>query len=253
MAKEKRKTRSRYKNQAFLTRLGEHCRRLRLQRGFSVDRLVKESEQLSPASVDRLERGLADSQILVLVRYADVLNVSLLDLFSFLKEPVSSDDSRIISFEKEDKRPQGFVPVYPLKVAAGELASGSSFSEDPVGWVDANLRGSAEDYFASFVTGTSMEPKIPNGSLCLFKKYSGGTRQGKVFLIQARGVEDLENSASFVVKKYVRQSLPRTENDESEVTRIHLVSENPRFSPIVLVGLQDEEIQTLAEFIRVIP
>lgn len=248
----KKLPRKRYKNQAFLTALGENCRRLRLQRGYSIDRLARESEQLSPASIDRLENGSGDSQILVLVRYAQTLNVSLLDLFSFVKNMQDlSKDNRIIPYEEGSKPPLGYIPVYPLHVAAGLFGDGHETSEQPIGWVDANIRTGSLEYFASFVHGESMQPRILDGSLCLFRKYTGGSRQGKIFLIRAQGLKNNETGESFVLKKYVRQTPPRSNQAEAPAI-IHLISENPRFSPIVLVGLQDEDIQTIAEFIRTI-
>lgn len=245
--------RTRYKNDLFLKTLGEHCRRLRLQRGYSIDRLSKEGDQLSPASIDRLEKGQADSQILVLQRYADTLGLNILDLFAFLKEsPDLSKDSRVIPYEEGSKAPLGYVPLYPLKVAAGRFSQGIDHTElPPVGWVDARLKGNTEDHFASFVTGESMEPKIEDGALCLFRRYTGGTRQNRIFLVQARGLKSHETGESFVVKKYLRQT-PRRESDEDPSSVVHLISENPRFPPIVLVGLNDEEIETIAEFVRVL-
>ncbi len=244
--------RSRYKNEAFLKTLGKHCRKLRVQRGYSIDRLAKESNQLSPSSIDRLERGLADSQILVLLRYAEVLGLTLLDLFAFLKEaPQFQKDSRILPYEEGTKAPMGFVPVFSLKVAAGKFSESSETEVTPLGWIDASIKGSTKDYFACFVNGDSMSPRIENGSLCLFKKYQGGSRQGKIFLIQARGLNDTETGESFVVKKYMRQTPARAENADQPAV-IHLISENSRFSPIVLVGLSDEEVQAIAEFIRVL-
>lgn len=244
--------RSRYKNESFLKALGKHCRKLRVQRGYSIDRLAKESNQLSSSSIDRLERGLADSQILVLLRYAEVLGLTLLELFSFLKEaPQLQKDSRILPYEEGAKPPLGSVPVYPLKVAAGKFSEGRENEAIPLGWIEAGIKGSTKDYFACFVNGDSMLPRIENGSLCLFKKYQGGSRQGKIFLIQARGLSDTETGESFVVKKYMRQTPSRSENPERPAV-IHLISENSRFSPIVLVGLSDDEIQTVAEFVRVL-
>jgi len=95
-----------------------------------------------------------------------------------------------------------------------------------------------------------MQPPISDGALCLFRKYTGGSRQGKIFLIQARSLFDAETGEAFVVKKYMRQTPPRSTEYEED-TVIHLISENPRFSPIILYGLDDDEVQTIAEFIRV--
>ncbi len=145
--------RVRYKNTNFLKRLGDHCKKLRTQRGYSIDRLSKESDQLSTSSVDRLERGLGDSQILVLVRYAEVLGLSLLDLFSFLKDdPSFLKDSRIIPYEENMKTPSGFAPVYPLKVAAGKFSGEEAVADvEPLGWVEAGIKGTSKDYFACFI------------------------------------------------------------------------------------------------------
>lgn len=248
--------RKRYKNDFFLKTLGQHCRRLRLQKGYSIDRLSKESDQLSPASIDRLENGTSDTQILVLLRYAETLGFTLFDLFSYLKElPNIQNDDRIIPYEKDIKPPSSYVPVYPIKVAAGKFSNDSSTYEKqtPLGWVDVNLKSSSKDYFAAFVQGESMHPRISSGDLCLFRLYGGGSRQGKIFLIQARSLLDSETGESFVIKKYMRQTPPKSGgHEDSSETVIHLISENPRFSPIILYGLNDDEIQTIAEFVKVL-
>lgn len=247
--------RKRYKNEVFLKTLGEHCRKLRSNKGYSIDRLSKESHQLSPASIDRLEKGVADSQTLVLLRYAETLGFTLLDLFSFLKDtPNIAKDPRIIPYEEGIKPPTTYVPVYSVKVAAGKFSDDTDYAHEmPLGWIDINLKLSSRDYFATYVRGESMQPKINDGDLCLFKKYGGGSRQGKIFLIQARSLRDAETAESFVVKKYVRQTPPKNSGEDADADAvIHLISENPRFSPIVLYGLQDEDVQTIAEFIRVI-
>lgn len=245
--------RTRYKNSNFLKRLGDHCKKLRTQRGYSIDRLSKEADQLSTSSIDRLERGLGDSQILVLVRYAEVLGLNLLDLFSFLKDdPSFLKDSRIIPYEENMKTPQGFAPVYPLKVAAGKFSGDSEAADvEPLGWVEAGIKGLSKDYFACFINGESMAPRIKNGDLVLFKKYLGGSRQGKVFLLQGRGLQSNETGESFVIKKYMRQTPARTESQDKTAV-IHLISENPHFPPIILVGRSDDEIQTIAEFVKVL-
>ncbi|MFN8791613.1 MAG: XRE family transcriptional regulator [Bdellovibrionales bacterium] len=243
-------SRRRYKNTGFLLQLGEHCRRLRLQKGYSIDRLAKESDQLSTASIDRLERGLADTQILVLVRYAEALGVSLLDLFSFIQS--NKKDPRLISFEEGMRPPLGYVPVYPLSVAAGVFSHNrETLDLEPLGWVESGIRTTSSDYFATYIQGHSMEPLIPDGALVLFKRYGGGSRQGKILLVQARGLRDSETGQSYVVKRYQRKTPPRS-HSQAEVAEIHLVSENPAFEKIVLKGLTDDDVQTLAEFMRVL-
>jgi transcriptional regulator with XRE-family HTH domain len=73
----------RYKNPSFLKALGEHCQKIRLQKGYSIDRMAREGESLGRGSIQRLELGLSDTQVLVLLRYAEVLSVPLRKLFDF--------------------------------------------------------------------------------------------------------------------------------------------------------------------------
>jgi uncharacterized protein len=135
-------------------------------------------------------------------------------------------------------------------VAAGKFSDQTAYlNERLLEWVDISLKSVTSDYFAAYVHGESMQPKINNGDICLFRKYSGGSRQGKIFLIQARSLRDTETAEFFVIKKYVRQTPPKQTNEDSDQNAaIHLVSEKSRFSPIVLYGLQDEDVQTIAEF-----
>lgn len=243
----------RYKNEVFLKALGRHCRSLRQKKGYSIDRLAKESDQLSAGTIDRIERGLSDSQVLALYRYAEVLDCTLLDIFAFLKsssELSASFDPRITPFEVGAKAPPRHIPVYPLRVAAGKFSNPEDAdSLQPLGWVEVFQKGDLQDFFAAYVSGESMEPRIKNGDLALFKKYSGGSRQGHIFLIQARGLKDVETGEAFVVKKYHRITAPRSEASQHP-TVVHLLSENPKYPPIILMGASDEEVQVLAEFIR---
>lgn len=78
-----RMLRKRYKNVRFLKALGWQCRLLRVMKGLSVQGVANLSKNLSPASIDRLERGTADVQITVLLRYAQAIDVPLHELLDF--------------------------------------------------------------------------------------------------------------------------------------------------------------------------
>lgn len=73
----------RYKNPNFLKALGEHCKKIRRKKGFSIDRMYKVGEQLSPAAIQRLESGSHDVHITLLLRYAEVLDVPMHKLLEF--------------------------------------------------------------------------------------------------------------------------------------------------------------------------
>lgn len=83
MAKQKRQTSIRYKNLDFRKALGEHCKKMRIKRGYSIDRMWREGEQLSPSAIQRLENGTHDVHISLLYRYAEVLEVPIKTLLDF--------------------------------------------------------------------------------------------------------------------------------------------------------------------------
>lgn len=72
-----------YTNHDFLVALGAHCRAIRIKKGYSVNRLAKEAEKLSPSVVMRLESGSGAVTINSLIRYAQVLEIPLKRLFDF--------------------------------------------------------------------------------------------------------------------------------------------------------------------------
>ena len=78
-----KKPSKRYLNPAFLKKLGEHCREIRRKKGYSIDRMWREGEKLSPAAVQRLESGKSDVHVSLLYRYASVLGVEPFELLKF--------------------------------------------------------------------------------------------------------------------------------------------------------------------------
>lgn len=87
---EKRKKKSlkkQYQNLAFQKALGEHCRRLRITKGFSSYRIAAESDGLSPSIIMRIEHGTGSVTVANLYRYAEVLEVPMIDLFDFHFDP----------------------------------------------------------------------------------------------------------------------------------------------------------------------
>jgi len=58
-----------------------------------------------------------------------------------------------------------------------------------------------------------MNKIIPNGSVCLFRKYSGGSRNGKIVLVRYTGLQDADIRSNYTVKEY--QSTKRFEDTET--------------------------------------
>lgn len=137
------------------------------------------------------------------------------------------------------------VPLYSLRAAAGGF--GRDMESEATDWVAAppGLRVT-RDMFAVHVTGHSMEPEIPDGSLVIFRYNPAGSRQGKRVLVWRRGVS--ETGGEFTVKVY--ESEKRVTEEGWRHTRIRLKPLNPDYPVLELE--EDGEYQVLGDFVWVV-
>ena len=137
------------------------------------------------------------------------------------------------------------LPLYSLKAAATKF--GEDREVEAEGWVraPARLRLSA-DMFVARVVGRSMEPRIPDGSLSVFRAGVVGSRQGKLVLVERFGT--LETSARYTIKKYT--SVKRHRDDGAwEHATVRLEPLNPEFEGF---DLKEDEARVIAEFVQVL-
>jgi phage repressor protein C with HTH and peptisase S24 domain len=94
------------------------------------------------------------------------------------------------------------LPLYGLRAAATQFGEGMEAREE--GWVRVpqNLR-LTQGMFVARVVGRSMEPLIPDGSLCIFRAGAAGSRKGRFLLIELFGETDF--ASRYTVKRYARQ------------------------------------------------
>jgi SOS-response transcriptional repressor LexA len=147
--------------------------------------------------------------------------------------------------ERQVRRFETHVPLYSLRAAAGNL--GEEMSVEAEDWVPApeGMRLSP-DLFVAHVEGHSMEPRIPHGSLNLFRLHPAGSRQGKILLIERFGIAD--RTARYTIKRYT--SIKRqTSEDEWEHERIRLEPLNPEYEPW---DVEPQDFAVVAEWLRVI-
>ena len=142
------------------------------------------------------------------------------------------------------------VPVYALRAAAtkfGESMDANPESGEDGEWVRAPRRTRLEPgMFAAQVVGRSMEPLIPDGSLCLFRRGVTGSRQGRRLLIEQFSETDF--AARYTVKKY--SSVKRqSESGEWEHERIRLEPLNREFPSF---DLAPDQFRVIAEFVEVL-
>lgn len=69
------------------------------------------------------------------------------------------------------------------------------------------------DHFVMRVVGESMNQRIPNGSLCLFRASPGGTREGKIVLVQHRDIQDPDTGSGLTFKRYHSEKAPADDGE----------------------------------------
>ena len=145
---------------------------------------------------------------------------------------------------------QTHLPLYSLRAAATKF--GEDMEVEAQDWVRApeSLRLS-EDMFVARVVGRSMEPLIPDGSLCAFRSSVVGSRQGKLLLIQHLGAS--ASGGEFTVKRYTSRKSATAEGWRHE--RIRLEPLNPEFQAWDLdpAELEDGPYRVRGEFLGVLP
>ena len=129
------------------------------------------------------------------------------------------------------------IPIYDLKVAAGNFSDLQTVTDCQWTLLPKEYKPS-NDLFACKIIGESMNKIIPNGSICLFRKYSGGSRDGKIVLVEHTSIQDPDFGSGYTVKEY--RSIKNIENDSWNHKSIILkpLSLNEEFNEIVLE--QDE-------------
>lgn len=213
-----------------------------------MDRLAKESEQLSTSVVHRLETGSGAVTVTALYRYAEALGVHpkvLLD-FPFQLENAGDELAILNSGEPPKGAFKTHLPIYSLKAAAGHFAQGEAV--EPLGWIEVRDHGPLrKNMFVARAVGRSMEPKIRDNDLLVFRADPEGTRQGKIVLAQYRGPSDPDTGGSFTVKLYTSLKIGGRGGVKNK--QIVLNPLNPDYSPIHLSPNREEDFRIVAEYL----
>jgi len=117
---------------------------------------------------------------------------------------------RVLPFE-EVKPYVNSVPLVNISVAAGSFSDLQVHSDFE--WIELPFNTTVkEGYFVCKVVGDSMNKVIPNGSYCLFQKDNGGSREGKIVLVESTDIQDVDFGSGYTVKEYHSKKNITTEN-----------------------------------------
>ncbi|MEE1885503.1 DNA/RNA helicase domain-containing protein [Pedobacter flavus] len=141
------------------------------------------------------------------------------------------------------------VPFYDLSIAAGSFSDFQTVQD--IKYIDLPEFSLHQDYFACKVVGESMNKVIPNGSICLFRKYAGGSRNGLITLVEGSSFFDSEIGANYTIKEY---NSKKTTDEEGwrheEITLKPLSTGN--FEPIVLRNEETHNFKVIGVFQKVL-
>ena len=143
------------------------------------------------------------------------------------------------------------IPFYNFYAAAGSFSE--MHSEKDFTMIEVPPIKSDENYFACKVVGESMNRVIPNDSVCLFKEYTGGSRNGKILLIENIAEQDLDFNSAFTVKTYSSEKIITEEGWSHESVVLRPNSFDNSYKNIVINEDNAQYMKTIGEFVSIIP
>ena len=178
-----------------------------------------------------------ESTIYNYITYVELTNDSLKDV-----------SVKTINFEEKFKNP---IPLYDFYAAAGsfsEMQSNNNFT-----LIEGQKNNNSNnDFFACKIIGESMNRVIPNGSICLFKKYSGGSRNGKIVLVENMNFQDQDFNSAFTIKTYSSEKEILEEGWKHSLIVLRPNSSDTSFKNIIINEENGNEMRIVGEFIEIL-
>lgn len=142
------------------------------------------------------------------------------------------------------------IPFYDLKIAAGSFSEQQQVENIKYVELDQDINNK-ESYFACSVIGESMNKIIPNGSICLFERYSGGSRNGKIVLVEMTDFTDTDSGSNYTIKEY--SSKKTTSEDGWKHEEIVLLPKSTEYyQPITLRDEETIGLKVVGIFIKLL-
>lgn len=163
----------------------------------------------------------------------------------------SSIDQQVLEEVKDCDSQKNLIPLYDFYAAAGSFSEMQS--EKDFTLIEAPERYNSEgDYFACKIKGESMNKIIPNGSICLFKKYTGGSRSGKIVLVENFDYQDPDFNSAFTIKTYSSEKLINDDGWKHLSIVLRPNSYDESYKSIIINEENGPEMRIVGEFIMVL-
>jgi superfamily II DNA or RNA helicase/HKD family nuclease/phage repressor protein C with HTH and peptisase S24 domain len=141
------------------------------------------------------------------------------------------------------------IPLYNFYAAAGSFSEMQS--EKDYTLIEGPANSTNNHYFACKIIGESMNRVIPNGSICLFKPYSGGNRNGKILLIENRDLQDPDFNSAFTIKTYSSEKIVTEENWEHSQIVLRPNSFDSSYQNIIITEENAINMRIVGEFVEI--
>lgn len=162
---------------------------------------------------------------------------------------VASPNPRIEPDVPDASKYEDYLPLYSIKAACGKFSNYEAVSA--LGWIRVEGLGRLHPgLFVVKATGHSMEPRINEGDLCVFRQNVVGSRRGKIVLVQHTDHFDSEQGGAYSIKQYTSTYKVDPETGEWQHESIVLLPLNKAYSPIVLT--EDDAFEVVGEFVGVV-
>lgn len=176
------------------------------------------------------------------------------NLREYLKQHISTYKKeipfRILPFDKV-KPYVNSVPLVDISAAAGGFSDLQIHSDFE--WIELPFNITVKKgYFVCKVVGESMNKKIPNGSYCLFRRDEGGSRNGKIVLVESINIKDSEFGSGYTVKEYYSEKIIGDEQWSHRLITLKPSSDNSAYKDIELVDDELNSLKVVGVFERVI-
>jgi SOS-response transcriptional repressor LexA len=110
--------------------------------------------------------------------------------------------------------------------------------------------------FVARISGRSMEPKVPNGSWCLFRTDVTGSRDGRHLVVSHQDIVDPDFPMRVTLKRYRSEKIVDPDTGEWRHSRIVLEPLNSEYDPIELTAEAGDDgeggLRVVAELVAVI-
>ncbi|WP_062062911.1 DNA/RNA helicase domain-containing protein [Aquimarina longa] len=182
--------------------------------------------------------------------YIYICDPNLREYFSrFIPVKTKSDLVKEVFFLpiNEIKPFENAIPIYHLDAAAGEFSKKQKVED--MNWVHPPKSARVtKDHFSCKVIGESMNKVIPNESYAVFRKYNGGSRNGKIVLVEYFDKQDSEFGSCYTIKKYESKKQENDEGWEHESIILKPMSIDDGYEDIVLTSDELSSFKVIGVF-----